>query len=104
MESEYDLVTSLMEAILNNGKSTIGTRATTGSGIASKTHQLIINTEMAKTKLGFEEREKGLIKKSSKKNTIPAINASLFLLNSNHFFIRFIKRTKVIKKRRRNHI
>ena len=104
MESEYDLVTSFMEAILNNGKSTIGTRATTGSGIASKTHQLIINIETAKTKFGFEEREKGLIKKRIKNKIIPVINASLFLLKSNHFFIRFIKRTKVIKKRRRNHI
>ena len=91
IESEYDLVTSFMDEILNNGKSTIGTRATTGSGMASNTHQLIINTETAKTKLGFEESEKGLIKKSSKKNTIPVINASLFLLKSNHFFICFIE-------------
>jgi hypothetical protein len=59
---------------------------------------------MAKTKLGFEVRDKGLIKKSSKKNTIPAINARLFLLKTNHFFICFIERTKVNKKRRRNHI
>jgi len=93
-----------MEEILNNGKATMGTSATTGSGIASNTHQLIINTEMAKTKFGFEESEKGLTKKSSKKNTIPAINASLFLLKSNHFFISFIEKTKVTKKRRRNHI
>ena len=99
MESEYDLVTSLMEAILNNGKSTIGTRATTGSGIASKTHQLIINIETAKTKFGFEERENGFAKNNSKNKIIPVINASLFLLNSNHFFICFIERTKVIKKR-----
>jgi hypothetical protein len=91
IESEYDLVTSFMEAILNNGKSTIGTRATTGSGIASKTHQLIIKTEMAKTKLGFEEREKGFTKKRIKNNAIPVINASLFLLYSNHFFICFIE-------------
>ena len=94
IESEYDLVTSFMEAILNKGKATIGTSATTGSGIASKTHQLMINTEMAKTKFGFEERDKGFIKKSIKNNTIPVINASLFLLKSNHFFIRFIKKLK----------
>ena len=90
IESEYDLVTSFIEEILNNGKATMGTSATTGSGNASKTHQLIINTEMAKTKLGFEESEKGLTKKSSKKNTIPAINANFLLLYSNHFFIRLI--------------
>ena len=98
MESEYDLVTSLMEAILNKGKSTIGTRATTGSGIASKTHQLIINTAIAKTRHGFDANEKGLRKKTSKKNTIPVMSASLFLLNSNHFFICFIERTNVVKK------
>jgi hypothetical protein len=32
------------------------------------------------------------------------MSASLFLLNSNHFFICVVKRTKVNKKRRRNHI
>jgi hypothetical protein len=98
MESEYDLVTSLMEAILNKGKSTIGTRATTGSGIASKTHQLIINIEMAKTKFGFDANENGFRKKTSKKNRIPVMSSSLFLLNSNHFFICFIERTNVVKK------
>lgn len=104
IESEYDLVTSFMVEILNKGKATIGTNATTGSGMASKTHQLIINTEMAKTKFGFDANEKGFRKKSSKKNRIPVINARFLLLYSNHFFIRFIKRTKVIKKRRRCHI
>jgi hypothetical protein len=88
-----------MEAILNNGKSTIGTRATTGSGMASKTHQLIINIETAKTKFGFEESENGFTKNNSKNNTIPVISASLFLLNTNHFFICFFDKTKVIKKR-----
>ena len=83
-----------MEAILNKGKATIGTNATTGSGMASKTHQLIIKTEMAKTKFGFEERDKGFTKKSSKKNTIPVINANLFLLKSNHFFIIHIEKLK----------
>ena len=90
IESEYDLVTSLMDEILNSGKSTIGTSATTGSGMASKTHQLIINTEMAKTKFGFEESEKGFIKMQSKNKTIPVINANFFLLFSSHFFIQLI--------------
>jgi len=87
IESEYDLVTSLMDEILNSGKSTIGTRDTTGSGMASKTHQLIINIETAKTKLGFDANENGLIKKQSKNKRMPVINANFLLLNSNHFFI-----------------
>ena len=90
MESEYDLVTSFIEEILNNGKATMGTSATTGSGIASKTHQLIINTETAKTKFGFDPNENGFRKKTSKKNTMPVINANFLLLYSNHFFIRLI--------------
>jgi hypothetical protein len=98
MESEYDLVTSFMDEILNKGKSTIGISATTGSGMASNTHQLIINTAMAKTRFDFDANEKGFTKKSSKKNTIPVMSASLFLLNSNHFFICFIERTNVVKK------
>ena len=86
MESEYDLVTSLIDEILNTGNKMMGNKATTGNGNASNTHQLIINTAIDKTKLGFVAREKGFTSKKIKNSTIPVPKASSFLLYSNHFF------------------
>ena len=64
----------------------IGNKATTGKGKASSTQQLIIKTAMDKTKLGLVAREKGFAKTNTKNNRTPVINASSFLLYSNHFF------------------
>lgn len=90
MESEYDLVTSLMLLILSNGKSTMGSNATVANGIASNIHQLIINTAIDKTRLAFINRENGFTSKKNKKNTKPVIKPQSFLLLVNNFFIRFI--------------
>jgi len=86
MESEYDLVTSLIDEILKIGNKMMGNKATTANGNASNTHQLIINTAIAKTKLGFVVSEKGFAITNTKNNKIPVIKAISFLLYSNHFF------------------
>jgi hypothetical protein len=79
-------VTSLIDEILKIGNKMIGNKATTGKGKASSTHQLIINTAMAKTKLGLVAREKGFAITKTKNNRTPVIKPSSFLLYSNHFF------------------
>jgi len=79
-------VTSLIDEILKIGNKMIGNKATTGKGKASSTHQLIIKTAMAKTKLGLVAREKGFTITNTKNNKTPVIKASSFLLYSNHFF------------------
>ena len=86
MESEYDLVTSLIDEILNTGNKMIGNKATTANGNASNTHQLIINTAIDKTRLGFVASEKGFTITNTKNNRTPVIKAISFLLYSNHFF------------------
>ena len=86
MESEYDLVTSLIDEILNTGNKMMGSKATTANGNASNTHQLIIKTAIDKTRLGFVASENGFTKTNTKNNRTPVIKASSFLLYSNHFF------------------
>ena len=86
MESEYDLVTSLIDEILNTGNKMMGNKATTANGNASNTHQLIINTAIDKTRLGFVASVKGFTITNTKNNRTPVIKAISFLLYSNHFF------------------
>jgi len=62
VESEYALVTSLMDAIPNNGKTTIGTSATTANGAASNTHQVIIAKATDNTVTHLGANKKGLTK------------------------------------------
>lgn len=62
--------TSRLE-IFNNGKSMMGSNATTGIGRASVTHQVIINPAIAKTILAFSSTEKGLAKNMSRETAIP---------------------------------
>lgn len=57
----------------------MGNSATTASGKASKTHQLIISDAMAKTILALGKSANGFIKKKKRNNKTPVANAICFL-------------------------
>ncbi len=56
----------------------MGSKATTASGMASKTHQLIINTATDKTRLALNTKAKGFMKKKKRHKSSPANMANSF--------------------------
>lgn len=68
-------------AIFNNGNNTNGNKATTGIGIASVTHQVIIKPAIASTFAAVSSTLKGLTTYKKREITMPASSEMNLICN-----------------------